>query len=86
MPIVPSEWASEAASRPPLPPTATPLQQWRFRRDLVIYVAHKCGFSQRALADVFDLPNSRIYAIVRRLRQYDPALKQRAEDPDDPWS
>ena len=39
-------------------------QRWRFRRNLVIAVAHREGFSQRMLADVFDLPRSRIAAII----------------------
>lgn len=39
-------------------------QRWRFRRDLVITAAHRAGFSQRFLADVFDLPHSRVGAIV----------------------
>lgn len=49
-----------------LPPNATPGQRWRFRRNLCIYLLHKRqGLSQRFLADVFDLPSSRIAAIVK---------------------
>ena len=51
----------------PLPATATVLQRWRFRRNLVIYAAHRAGFTQRDLADVFDLPQSQISTIVKRL-------------------
>jgi uncharacterized protein YcaQ len=48
-----------------LDPDATPGQRWRFRRNLVIAHAAKSGvFSQRFLADVFDLPRSRIAAII----------------------
>jgi hypothetical protein len=52
--------------RPRLAAGATAGQRWRFRRNLVIYLAHRRnGLSQRLLADVFDLPRSRIAAIVR---------------------
>ena len=57
---------------PPLPCGATPGQQWRFRRNLVIYLAHRRnGLSQRLLADVFDLPRSRIAAIIKEFAVYD---------------
>jgi len=52
-------------SPPPLPPNASLGRRWRFRRDLVIYVASRSGVSQRLLADVFDLPRSRIAAIIK---------------------
>lgn len=39
--------------------------RWRFRRNLAIYVAHRGGISQRILADVFDLPRSRISSIIK---------------------
>lgn len=42
-------------------------QRTKFRRNLVIYVASKT-FSQRWLADVFDLPHSRIAAILKEMR------------------
>jgi hypothetical protein len=49
------------------PPHATAGRRWRFRRDLVIYLAHRRnGLSQRFLADVFDLPRSRIAAILAK--------------------
>jgi hypothetical protein len=55
---------------PPLPPNASVGRRWRFRRDLVIYLAHRRnGLSQRFLADVFDLPRSRIAAIVRGIEE-----------------
>ncbi len=50
---------------PPLPPNASPGRRWRFHRDLVIYISSRTGVSQRVLADVFDLPRSRIAAIVK---------------------
>lgn len=57
---------------PPLPPDASPGKRWRFRRNLVIYLAHRRnGLSQRFLADVFDLPRSRIGDIVREFEKYD---------------
>lgn len=53
-------------SRPPGEPT--PAQRWRRRRDLVIYAAHRrLEFSQRYLADVFDVARSRVHEIVRQL-------------------
>lgn len=59
-------------------PIAMPLadtagRRWRFRRNLVIYLAHRRnGLSQRLLADVFDLPRSRIAAILKEFEHYDP--------------
>lgn len=44
-------------------------RRWRLRRNLVIYIANQHGASQRMLADVFDLPHSRIAAILKELRQ-----------------
>ena len=46
---------------------ATVGMRWRFRRNLVIYVAFKNGFSQRVLSDVFDLPRSRIGTIIKEI-------------------
>ncbi|MEO6808396.1 MAG: hypothetical protein ABI353_04720 [Isosphaeraceae bacterium] len=57
---------------PPLAPDASPGKRWRFRRNLVIYLAHRRnGLSQRFLADVFDLPRSRIGDIIREFETYD---------------
>jgi hypothetical protein len=40
---------------------------------MVIFIAHANGVSQRELGDVFDLPQSRVSAIVRRIaNQLDP--------------
>ncbi len=50
---------------PPLPPNASAGRRWRFRRDLTIYVAYRSGLSQRHLAEVFDLPRSRVAAIIK---------------------
>jgi len=47
---------------------ATIGQQWRFRRNLVMFVAHRQGLSQRLLADVFDLPRSRVSVILKEFR------------------
>ncbi len=58
-------------SPPPLPSNATVGMRWRFRRNMVIYVAHREGFSQRLLAEVFDLPRSRISEIIQEFRQYE---------------
>ncbi|MFO0955838.1 MAG: hypothetical protein U0800_00030 [Isosphaeraceae bacterium] len=64
---------SEAAPRPGLlpPEGASVGKRWRFRRNLVIYVAYRQGLSQRLLADVFDLPRSRIADIIREFREFD---------------
>lgn len=60
-------------------------QRWRFRRNLVIWVAHRRGgVSQRVLADVFDLARSRVKAI---LDEFD-GLAERREScggDDDGW-
>lgn len=59
-------------SRPPLPVGASAARRWRFRRDLVIYLAHRHnGLSQRLLADVFDLPRSRIATIIQNFQKYE---------------
>ena len=50
---------------PPLPPNASAGRRWRFRRDMAIYALSRSGFSQRYLGDVFDLPHSRIAAIIK---------------------
>jgi hypothetical protein len=57
-------------SAPPLPPNASVCKRWKFRRNLVIFVAHRDGISQRLLADVFDLPRSRIAAIIKEVEHY----------------
>ncbi len=45
----------------PTPPeNASVGRRWKLRRNLVIYIASQNGASQRALADVFDLPHSRM--------------------------
>ncbi len=71
----------DAMTRPTPPGRSRPLavepsarrasvgQRWKFRRNLVIYIANQHGASQRMLADVFDLPHSRIAAILKELRQ-----------------
>lgn len=56
---------SSPPTPPPLPPNASVGRRWRFRRDLVICVASRAGVSQRHLADVFDLPRSRVAAILK---------------------
>ena len=58
-------------SLPPLPTNASVGKRWRFRRNLVIYVAHQKGLSQRLLADVFDLPRSTIAGIVKEFAKYE---------------
>ncbi len=62
---------AELASKPPLPPNASVGKRWRFRRNVVIYAAHRQGISQRVLADVFDLPRSRIAAILKEISAFE---------------
>lgn len=51
-----------------LPPSGAGVaRRWRFRRNVVIFVAHMNGIPQRELAEVFDLPQSRVSAIVREI-------------------
>lgn len=58
----------------PLGGRVTSGKLWRFRRDLVIYLSHtRLGLSQRFLADVFDLPRSRVAVIVKRMGAFEPA-------------
>jgi hypothetical protein len=52
-----------------LPATASVGRRWKLRRNLVIYLASQHGASQRLLGDVFDLPHSRISAIVKEFRE-----------------
>jgi hypothetical protein len=62
---------SSLRTLPTLSPNATPGQRWRFRRNLVIFVAHREGFSKKMLADVFDLPRSRIAEIIKEISLYE---------------
>jgi len=48
----------------PLSSEPTTLQRWRFRRNLLIYLAYREGFSQHVLADAFDLTQGRVRCIV----------------------
>ncbi len=57
---------------PRLPPNASVGQRWRFRRNLAIYVLNQNGFSQRLLADIFDLPRSSIGTILKQFAAYEP--------------
>jgi hypothetical protein len=47
----------------------SPAARWRLHRDLVILIANRAGVSQRVLADVFDLPRSRIAVIIKMIKQ-----------------
>lgn len=48
----------------------SPARRWRFRRDAAILILHLHGLSSRFIADVFDLPRSRVEEIVRGMREY----------------
>lgn len=66
----------EGLPRPPAIRLNTPGRRARFRRDLVIWVAHRRGgLSQRLLAEVFGLARSRVAAIVEALDAIDPARR-----------
>jgi hypothetical protein len=55
---------------PPLPRDCGAGKRWRFRRDAVIYIAHRGGVSQRMLAEVFDLTRSRVAEIIKKFEYY----------------
>jgi hypothetical protein len=54
----------------------TSAKAWRSRRDCVIYIAARAGISQRWLADVFDLPRSRIAVIIKQVGATLPDAKE----------
>ena len=62
---------TEQPRLPVLPPNASVSKRWKFRRNAVIFVAHRHGFSQRVLADVFDLPRSRIASIIKEFSEFE---------------
>lgn len=64
--------ATSEVRRVPIPQVSSAGQRWRFRRNLVIFGASQIGFSQRVLADVFDLPHSRIASIIKEFRAICP--------------
>ena len=53
--------------RPDAPPARTEGQRRRARRNLCIAICHRVGASQRMLAEVFDLPRSRIAEILQEI-------------------
>jgi hypothetical protein len=59
-----------SSSIPPLPSNASVIKRWKFRRNLVIFVAHRGGLSQPVLADVFDMPKSTVAAIIKGFSKY----------------
>jgi hypothetical protein len=63
-----SKIATVSTSLPTLGENASVGRRWKFRRNPVIFIASQNGASQRLLADVFDLPHSRIAAIVKEFR------------------
>jgi len=63
-----SKVESTPLTLPTLPKNASVGRRWKFRRNLVIYIASQNGVSQRLLADVFDLPHSRIAGILKEFR------------------
>lgn len=64
----------------------TPGQRWRFRRNLAIYQLSTAGWSQRMLADVFDLPRSRIATIVKEVHALGEARSDPGPESDSPGS
>jgi hypothetical protein len=57
-------------------------QTWRRKRDLAIFAAHRGGCSQRLLAEVHDLPRSRIATICRTMAALGDAWKEISGHPD----
>lgn len=58
--------------RPSPPSTAGVGKRWKFRRNVVIFIAYRNGVSQRGLADVFDLPRSTIAAVIKDFKRSYP--------------
>ncbi len=73
------DFADRIIQEAPLPPNPTPGQRWRFQRNLVIYLAHSQGLSQRFLGEVFDLPRSHIATIVKDFEAHLPDPPSRSE-------
>jgi hypothetical protein len=59
------------ATIPSLPSNASVGRRWRFRRNLVIYVAAGAGVSYQHLSQVFDIPRSRVSSILEDFRRYE---------------
>lgn len=57
------------SGRPKVPEFPTPGKEWRWKRNLIICLAAHHGSSHRLLAEVFDLPHSRIAAIIKEFRE-----------------
>lgn len=62
-------------SRRPPPPALdtskmTPGQKQKFLRNLGIVAGARAGVSQRELAQIYDLPHSRVAVIIAEFRQY----------------
>jgi hypothetical protein len=70
---------SSVGSNPLLPPNASAGKRWRFRRNMVIFIAHRNGLSQRFLADVFDLPRSSVAEIINKFHEYESHLNIKTE-------
>jgi hypothetical protein len=66
--VLHSRIVSVPLPKPTLSENASVGRRWTFRRNMVIFIASRSGVSQRLLADVFDLPHSRIAAIIKDFR------------------
>ena len=71
IPLRPLVTDGSERSIPRLSPNASAGKRWRFRRNVVICVAHRNGVSRRLLADVFVLREKRISAIIREVLNYE---------------
>src|SRR4051794_38208631 len=61
----------EPSPAKPTPPTEAGVKaRWQFRRDLVICLAFRQGYSRKYLADVFDVHRSKINVILDNLSVY----------------
>jgi hypothetical protein len=44
----------------------TPLERWRFRRNVIMRLAHRIGLSRELIGDLFDLHRSAVNAILKQ--------------------
>lgn len=62
------------------------LAQWIFRRNLVIYISHEQGLSDRLLSDVFKINRDKVNEIVREMQDYGRSLEPGEPDNSGPDS
>jgi hypothetical protein len=70
----PSRDTSPLPAPRPLARDAGPRERWRFRRNLVIYLAHRQGLSQSFIADAFALSRSLVRTIITNMASYEETI------------